>query len=137
MKWPDLKGRLREVNIRRYLIDWDREVSGPQKFAKDFFFSYWYKDVVLEEFRIPGSLLRIDLLIVSKRIAVEVSPAQHYAYNKHFHKNPMGLVASYKRDEDKEHWCREIAKLVYVELTDENLQELSHAWFKQIYNISL
>jgi len=87
VKLPKLNSStLVSVNIAGYLIDWDKVVSKPQKQVSDFLRRYWAADCVLSELRIPGSLLRLDIVNVSKKIVVEVSPDSiHKNYNPFMH----------------------------------------------------
>lgn len=126
------------VSLDKYLIDWNRAVSKPQKAVKDFLFSYWKNQPVLEEFLIPGSLLRIDIVNILSHIAIEVSPkATHRQYNKHFHRgNRMNFVATMKRDYDKQKWCEQNG-FTLVEIYDEDIDILSPDWFREKYNVEL
>ena len=136
MKFLSLKGKVYNVNITDYLIRWDRVVSKPQKAVKDFLYKYWKNDVVLEEFRCPGSLLRIDIFNASKRIAVEVSPAQHTSYNEFFHKgNRANYLASLKRDMQKAEFCK-VNNIILVEIFDED-GPINKKFFKDKYDIDL
>lgn len=115
----DLKGRTCKMPTKPYLIDWDRAVSKPQKAVKDFLWPYWAHDIVLEELRVPHSLLRIDLMNASRGIVIEVSPtATHAIFSEFFHVSTAGWTASLKRDMDKEHWATIINGFAFVEITD-------------------
>ena len=136
MNCIDLKGRVRRINHAHYLIDWDRKVSGPQKQVKDFLRPHWENDLVVEELRIPGSLLRIDLWNLSKSIMVEVSPVSvHTKYNPFFHGSLAAYRASIKRDLDKARFA-EANKLTYIEIEDPSTQ-LTTEWFLNTHQISL
>lgn len=124
------------VNVSRYLCDWDRKVSRPQKLVKDFLQPFWKHSLILEEFRIPGSLLRIDLMNVNRRIAVEVSPAGSHSYNSFFHKNRPSFGAAVARDLAKESWCRANG-FAYVEIGEDDFAKLSWDWMKETHNIEL
>lgn len=124
------------VNISEYLIDWDHSVSKPQKKVKDYLRRYWIAHVVCEEFRIPGSLLRIDLINFTRKIVVEVSPAGTHSFNKFFHRNRFKFGAAVERDLKKADWV--IASgFEYVEICEDDLDKLSKEWFKTNYNIDL
>lgn len=116
---------LESVNISKYKIDWDRKVSAPQKKVSDFLRPFWSGDIVLLEFRIPGSLLRIDILNISKKIAVEVSPDSiHRNFNPFMHKNRSEFLKKLKSDQDKITWC-EKSGIFMVELVDSDIETLS------------
>src|SRR4051812_518009 len=100
MLWLTPTGRQVDVSIAPHLIDWDYIVSKPQKAVKDFLRPYWTHKRVLEEFPVPGTKMRVDLLCLSPGpndtdgIVVEVSPKQHDQFNKFFHGSLAGFRAS-------------------------------------------
>lgn len=139
MKFKKLNShREADVNISQYKIDWDRKVSGPQFAVKEFLYPYWKRKIILEEFRIPGSLLRLDLVNITDRVIVEVSPnSTHNEYNPFFHgKNPQNFANAIQRDLAKHKWAEQ-NDFVLVEIFDEDIGDLSSAWFKEKYNIYL
>lgn len=83
--------------------------------------------VILEEFTIPGSRLRIDFYLPTLDLAFEFQGEQHDRFNKFFHGNRKGFEASLSRDKQKKAWCElNGIKLIYVEslVTNEELKEL-------------
>lgn len=133
MKFKKLNSNVEiDVNISNYSIDWDKKVSKPQKMVKDFLFPHWKLDRVLEEFMIPGSRLRIDLINMSSKIAVEVSPdSTHKNFNPFMHKNRItGFLGGLKRDSSKYDWI--IANgFKYVLITDAELKDLKIEYFNE------
>lgn len=131
MVFRDSKGRERNVPYKQYLIKWDRarEVSRPQAETKRFLRAYWQNDIVLEEFRIPGTKKRVDLLNVNKGIIVEVSPESSHSFNQFFHGSLAGFRAALKRDLEKEEWAR-FNGFSFVELTETDFP-LSEAAFER------
>ena len=132
MVFKDLKGRERDISIKRYLINWERVVSRPQKAVKDFLRPYWEHGIVLEECPVFGSRMRIDLLRMDTcpPIVVEVSPESSHSFNAFFHGNSRNRFGrACKNDLDKERWAREINGFDYVELkeTDFPLTEAAFA----------
>lgn len=124
------------VAIAKYLTDWDRSVSKPQKRVKDFLRPYWAACIVLEEFRIPGSLLRVDLMNVSRKIAVEVSPDSTHSFNKFFHKNRPTFGLAVGRELQKSEWLeREGYQVIHIFEADFAL--LSKNWVLNKYGITL
>ena len=101
-----------------YLIDWDREVSKPQKAVKDFLYPYWKRYIVTEETPIPGSRLRMDLICwsLNPHIVIEVSPESSHSYNQFFHKSKVGFGAAVRRDLNKQMWA-ERNGFLYVSLS--------------------
>ena len=125
-----------DVSINKYKVDWNHKVSGPQKKVKDFLKQFWLREVILEEMRIPGTLMRIDLINLTQKIAVEVSPEQHSSYNPFFHGSLAGYRASIKRDMEKENWIN-LNNFTYVELAGEDLENLSRKLFKEKFGVIL
>jgi len=124
------------VNITPYAIDWDHKVSGPQKRVSDFLRPYWKTHVVLSEFRIPRSLLRIDILNINLRCAIEVSPAGSHSYNPFFHKSRIGFGAAMKRELGKAEWLEKNG-FQLCEIFDEDFDRLSPEWFLEKYDVHL
>lgn len=122
MKLINLYGREVNVNPSKYLIDWDRVVSKPQKQVKDAIKPIWSADYVCEEFYIPGSKMRIDLINFSKKVVVEVSPKGSHKYNPFFNKNRSNFLSAAKRDLSKAEWCEKNG-FRYVEINDLELKE--------------
>ncbi len=136
MKFLTVQGKEKNVNIVPYLVDWTHKVSAPQKQVKDFLAPFWKADVILEEFMLPGSRLRADLLNISRHLLVEVSPAQHFEFNKHFHKNKVGYLNSIKRDYQKGQWA-EANGFRLIEIIQEDLDDLTKKRFKEKFDIVL
>ena len=133
MKVTGLKSdRLYNLKVSDYLIDWNRarEVSRPQALVKQFLYPFWKGCVVLEETRIPASRLRIDLMNLSRRQIVEVSPSSSHSFNRFFHKDRFRLGRAVQRDLDKVAWA-ERNRFTYVELTEEDIDNLSIALFRE------
>ena len=91
-------------NDKQYIIDWDKPSrSKEQTKVKEFLRQHWEKDVVFEEYRIPKSLLKVDFINASKKIALEhQGKGAHNEYNPFFHNNSRtNYLASLKRDVKK------------------------------------
>lgn len=139
MKLPKLNSKaLVNVDISDYLIDWTqkRKVSAPQAKVVAFLRPYWRGHIVTEEQRIPGSLLRIDLINWTRRVAVEVSPSGSHSFNAFFHKNRPRFGAAMNREMHKGEWIERVG-LKLVEVFDDDLDALSPDWFKSKYDIDL
>jgi len=136
MKFVGTNGRVYNINITPYLIDWSRKVSAPQFKVKSFLKKYWGAKVVLEEFTIPGTRMRVDLMNVTNKVAVEVSPKSSHSFNQFFHKNRANFQGAMKREVDKVKWL-EANGYVLVEVFDEDFDKLSVEWFKEKYDIDL
>lgn len=137
MKLIGVNGKSYNVNIREYLIDWDRVVSKPQKNVKDFLYPFWKSSIVLEEWLLAGTRLRADIVSITKKVCIEVSPKRsHGTFNKFFHKTRGGYLNSLKRDGIKEKWM-EINGFTLVTIFDEDIKVLSEKWFLDKYNVIL
>lgn len=125
------------ISIADYLIDWERTVSGPQKAVKDFLRPFWKGKVILEEFHLPKTRYRFDLVNMTDRVIVEVSPQKvHGSFNKFFHKTRQGYANSIKRDLLKQEWA-EHNGFVLVEIYDNDIKQLSREWFREKYGVEL
>lgn len=122
MKLLNIYNREVNVNVTKYLIDWDHIVSKPQKQVKDALKPIWQGQLVCEEFRIPSSKMRIDLVNFSLKIVVEVSPKGSHKFNKFFNKNRSNFLSAVKRDISKAEWC-ENNGFRFVEIVDEDLKK--------------
>lgn len=139
MTFKTLHGRERELPINKYRINWEpkKEISGPQGKLKAFLRPYWERKMVLEEARIPGSRMRLDLWNIPDGLVVEVSPAAiHTMYNAFMHGSLSGYRATIKRDMLKEQWCA-LNGLTLVTLIDEDIDNLSAALFLERFGITL
>lgn len=134
MVFKDLRGYERDVSIKRYLVRWDRKVSGPQKATKDFLRPYWQHGIVLEELRIPGQRMRVDLLRMDcqpRPIMVEVSPESSHSFNAFFHRDSRNVFgAAIKRDVLKAQWA-EINGFDLVVVTEADFPLTEDAFARQ------
>lgn len=120
------------VNINKYIIDWNYAVSKPQKAFKDLIYPYWKCNIVLEEFRIPGSKLRCDIVNLTKRIIAEISPQQHFSYNKFFHGSRSGFIQAMKRDVDKIQWAED-NNFRLIEITEKDIANFSKEYIIETF----
>lgn len=133
----DLKGRQRKVSFHKYLVKWEEVRGSNAQFnTKQFFKNYWIHDTVCEEFIIPGSRLRLDLINFTKKIAIETSGAQHEKFNKFFHKNRIGFIKSVKRDFQKIEWL-ENNGISLIEIYDSEVKNLSKDFLQDKFNLFL
>lgn len=138
MKLQTLNGkRIVSVNPARYLVNWkEKEASKFQTEVKDFLHPFWKTHYVCSEFRIPGSLLRCDLINFTNKTVVEISGKQHIEYNKHFHgKNRQKFHAQIVRDVLKMQWA-ERQGFTFVEIYPKDLP-LTREFFKEKFGVNL
>jgi len=124
------------VNIRRYLIDWNKSPSKEQKILQDFLYPYWKHQIILSEFRIPSTLYRVDLLNISCRICLEYSPDSTHDFNSFFHANRNAFLQRVKADLNKIKYLEKEGFTVF-EVKKEDLPYLSRKFFLDKFGISL
>jgi len=137
MKLYNVRGRLQNKNVSKYLIDWDGKCrSKIQLKVKQFLKEFWENHVVYEEFPVFGTRLKVDLVNITKRIAVEVQGQQHTTYNKFFHGSRTGYWKSIKRDVQKDNWLVS-NDFHLIEVNYDEVDKLSKAFFKKQFNVIL
>jgi hypothetical protein len=132
MRLLNVNGKLVNKNVRRYLINWEAKSRSKLQYKfKSFFYPYWKNNIVYEEFPVYGSMLKIDLLNATKKIAVEIQGAQHESFNKFFHDNSrLKYLESIKRDVKKEKWI-DSNQFKFLELYEDDLQNLSPQYIEE------
>ncbi len=81
--------------------------------------------------------MKVDMINMTKRIAVEVQGAQHDSFNKFFHNNSRAnYLSSIKRDYDKRVWL-ESNDFKVLEVFEEDLPSLSKKYIMQKFEISI
>ena len=138
MKLYDIKGRLVNKSVAKYRIKWDAECRSNFQFeVKQFFKTYWYGQICYEEFPVYGTRMKVDLINMTKRIAVEVQGAQHDQFNKFFHNNSRAnYLRSITRDYEKRTWL-ESNKFKILEIIDEDLPLLSRSYIREKFEINI
>lgn len=93
---------------KNYMVKWDKPSRSKMQFGvKEFVKTYWFNDVVFEEFPIVGTRMSLDLYNANKNIAIEVQGAQHLKYTPFFHgKSKTTFLSQIRRDNDKEEFCK-------------------------------
>ncbi len=132
MRLLNVNGTLVNKNVRNYLIDWQGKSRSKLQFKfKEFFYSYWKNHIVYEEFPVYGSMLKVDLLNATKKIAVEIQGNQHESFNKFFHDNSrLKYLQSIKRDVKKVKWL-EMNEFKFLELYESDLKTLSPQYIEE------
>ena len=138
MKLYDISGKLRYKSVQKYRIKWDGECrSNLQYEVKQFFKNYWSGQICYEEFPVYGTRMKVDMINMTKRIAVEVQGAQHDSFNKFFHNNSRAnYLSSIKRGYDKRVWL-ESNDFKVLEVFEEDLPSLSKKYIMQKFEISI
>ena len=132
MRLLNVNGKLVNKNVKKYLINWEgKSRSKLQYNFKQFFYPYWKNHIVYEEFPVYGSMLKVDLLNATKKIAIEIQGDQHESFNKFFHDNSrLKYLQSIKRDVKKEKWL-EINEFKFLELYEEDLKKISPQYIEE------
>lgn len=138
MRLKNIHGKLISKNVSKYLINWDKPCkSRPQWKVKQFLKPYWRGSVCYEEFPVYSTLLKVDLLNASYKIAIEVHGNQHENFNKHFHHNSRAaFLASIKRDHNKAMWLELNDFKLYI-IYEYEVDNLSIGFFKEKLGLSL
>ena len=138
MKLYDISGRLVNRSVNKYKIDWDAECRSKFQFeVKQFFRTYWYGQICYDEFPVYGSRMKVDLINMTKRIAVEVQGAQHDQFNKFFHGNSRSkYLRSITRDYQKRQWL-EKNDFTVLEILPEDMPSLSKRYIREKFEINI
>jgi len=98
MRLYDVNGRLVNRNVSKYSIKWDGKCRSNIQFTvKKFLRPYWEPHIMFEEFPVFGTKLKVDILNLTMKIAIEVNGNQHESYNSFFHKgNPANFLKGFK-----------------------------------------
>jgi len=130
----------REILIRtsKYLIDWENDGDSSLEIKfRDLIKPYWIRQIVLHQFVIPGSRMRIDFLNCNKKIAVEINGDQHENYNKFFHRGSRVIwLEQIKRDIEKFEWCN-LNGIKFLELKKEDLDNFSPEYIKEKFQLEI
>lgn len=138
MKLYDIKGRLVNKSVSKYRIDWERKCRSNLQFeVKQFFKTFWYGQICYEEFPVYGTRMKVDLINMTKRIAVETQGPQHESFNKFFHNNSRAnYLRSIVRDYNKIMWL-ESNDFKILEIFEQDLASLSRKYILDKFNVSI
>jgi hypothetical protein len=137
MRLLNINGKLTNKNVTRFLIEWDKKSrSIAQADVKKFLYSYWKNNIVYEEFPVYGSLLKVDILNATRRIAIEVHGPQHEDFH-YFHNNSRAsFLKGIKNDEIKSQWLLK-NNFTQVIIYTKEISQLSKEFFEEKFNITL
>lgn len=137
MRLFNIRGKLVKKNVARYIIDWDGPSKSQIQFrVKQFLKPFWLGQICYEEFPVYGTLLKVDLLNATQRIAVEVQGPQHSKFH-YFHANePFNYLEAIKNDTKKLAWLQR-NEFQFVEINFDEIDSLSVEFFKAQFNIAL
>lgn len=138
MRLFNVNGRAVFKNVSKYRIDWEKPSRSKIQFkVKQFLKEFWQSNIVYEEFPVYGSRLKVDIVNMTKRIAVEVNGAQHDSFNKFFHSNSrLKYLDSIKRDVIKAEWL-EKNNFRLLEINEDEIASIDRLFFINKFNITL
>ena len=140
MRWKKHNSqKLAWVNINPYKINWQKSSRSKEQTAlKEFLHQFWALKLVLEEFTLPGTLLKVDFLCVNSMIAIEhQGKGAHNEYNPFFHKGSrLNYLSSIKRDIKKAEILEQNGYKL-VETQTEDLPLLSREFFREKFGVEL
>jgi|TARA_R100001443_G_scaffold6276_2_gene15059 hypothetical protein len=138
MRLYNIYGKLVNKNVVKYKVDWDKPCRSKIQFnVKSFFKDYWSGHICYEEFPVFGSRLKVDLINFTRKIAVEVQGEQHNEFNKFFHNNSRDkYLESIQRDMKKIQWL-EMNEFKVLEVTKEDLPELSRKYIFDTFGVDI
>jgi hypothetical protein len=138
MRLLNINGKLVNKNVRKNLINWEGKSRSKLQFQfKQFFYPLWQNHIVYEEFPVYGTMLKIDFLNATKKIAVEIQGDQHESFNEFFHnKSRLKYLESIKRDVKKQEWIK-MNNFKFLELYEEDLKNISPKYIEEKCQINI
>jgi hypothetical protein len=124
--------------VSKYRIKWGGKSRSKVQFrAKQFFKKYWSTHIVYEEFPVFGSLMKVDIVNATKKIAVEINGDQHGEFNEFFHRGSREIFRqSMNRDDAKLKWLERNGFKV-IEVNEDEVDKLSPALIKEMFGIDI
>jgi hypothetical protein len=137
MKFYNTNGVLVKKNVNKYSIKWDAPSKSKLQFqVKQFLKPFWFPYICFEEFPVYGTLLKVDFINATLKIAVEVHGQQHNELHFFHNNQPANFLMSIKRDTDKIEWLAK-NEFTICEINYDEVPTLSKAFFKEKFNIDL
>jgi hypothetical protein len=137
MRLYNARGRLVNKNVTRYLIKWDgKSKSNIQFRVKQFLKPFWRGHIVYEEFPVYGTLMTVDLLNASYKIAIEVQGQQHTEFHYFHGGKPVNYLDAIKRDVKKQEWLQK-NDFQLIEINYDEIDSLSCQFFLEKFNLVL
>ena len=137
MIFLNLKGKPVNKNLSKYSIDWDGKSRSKIQFqTKQFLKPFWKNHVVMEECPVTGTLLKVDILNATLRIAVEINGQQHSGYHYFHNGQPLNYLKGIKNDTKKLQWL-ELNGYQLIEINYDEVPILSREFFKEKFGLIL
>lgn len=137
MRLRNIYGKFVSKNVSKYIINWDGVSKSKIQFkVKQFFKPYWKGLVVYEEFPVYGTLLKVDILNATMRIAIEVNGPQHEEFHYFHNKSPNAFLSSIRRDFQKAEWL-ETNGFQLIEINHDEIDTLSIQFLQEKFGLKL
>jgi hypothetical protein len=137
MRLKNVYGKLVSKNVSRYIVEWDGPSKSKIQFkVKQFLKPFWRGLIVYEEFPVYGTLLKVDILNATLRIAVEVNGPQHEQFHYFHNGSPNAYLSSIRRDFQKNEWL-ETNGFTVVEINHDEVDTLNIDFFKEKFGVKL
>lgn len=137
MRLYNIRGRLVSKNVSRCIIKWDGESKSNLQFrVKQFLKPFWCGHICYEEFPVYGTLLKVDILNATLRIAVEVQGPQHECFHYFHNEQPFQYLASIKNDVKKREWLIR-NEFHFIEINYDEIDLLTREFFKEKFDVTL
>ena len=137
MRLLNIRGKLVSKNVSRYLVKWDGKCKSQIQFqTKQFFKRYWYGCICYEEFPVYGSMLKVDFLNATMKIAVEVNGPQHSKFHYFHNANPNLYLEAVKNDLKKGKWLEQNG-FKLIEINWDEVPLLTSSFIKDKFDITL
>lgn len=134
MKWLNRNGKEFQFADQKYRMKWDKVApSKGSQAVKNFLFQNYSHLDWYEEYRIPGTKLRIDFLCRNIKVAIEFHGRQHSDFIPFMHKSRSGFLSHIKRDVKKEELLLKNG-FKLVEIYEEDVEKLNKQWFEDKLN---
>jgi hypothetical protein len=137
VKLIDVFGRSKNVALKKYRINWEKDSKSKFQFnIKQFFKNYWQYDNCVEEFPVLGTKLNCDIINFDKLFAVEADGNFHNTFSKFHHKTRIGFLDSLKRDQKKDKWLQSNGFFV-IRINENDIKNLSLSWVEDTFKIDI
>ena len=121
MRWIKPGGKIVNININKYLCDFDSlKGSSGELAVRKFLKKHSSVQIWCEQVRIPTTRMTVDFLAPGLKLAIEYDGAFHHSYNSWAHKgSKLNFLSQIKRDVSKdEHLLRNDFQIIRLEDSD-------------------
>ena len=137
MKLVSVSGYPVNKPVSKYAIKWDGKSKSNLQFqTKQFLKPFWVGCICYEEFPVYGTLLKVDILNATLRIAVEIHGPQHSELHYFHNHEPIKYLNSVKCDVQKRDWLLK-NNFKLIEIFHNEVPLLSVDFFKEKFDLLL